>query len=84
MAIITDLKSQKNKSRVNVYLDGSFFCGMEITTLLTNGLKVGSEVTEEKLSSLQLESEQEKCFQKAISLLERQKYTKKQIKTKHL
>lgn len=84
MATITDLKLQKNTARANVYIDGSFVCGMEVSTIVKNGLKVGSEITKEKLEKMQAESETEKATEKALSLLERQKYTKKQIRTKLL
>lgn len=82
MATITDLKLQKNTARANVYIDGSFACGMELSTIVKNGLKIGSEITKDKLEKMQAESEIEKATEKALSLLERQKYTKKQIKTK--
>lgn len=82
MAIVTDLKYQKNKSRANVYLDGFFVCGMETTTLVKNGIKVGVEISSSKLEELQAESEIERAQEKALNLLERQKYTKKQIITK--
>lgn len=76
MATITDLKMQKNKSRVNVYLDNVFVCGMELSTIMKNRLKVGSEITQAKLTELQTESELDKALEKAFSLVERKKYTK--------
>lgn len=82
MAVVTELKYQKNKSRVNIYLDGFFVCGMEASTIVKNGIKVGKEVSFELLEELQSESEIESAKEKALSLIERQKYTKKQLKTK--
>lgn len=82
MAVVTELKMQKNKSRANVYLDGFFVCGMETTTLVKNGIKVGVDITPSRLEELQAESEVERAQEKALCLLERQKYTKKQIETK--
>ena len=82
MAIITELKYQKNQSRVNVYLDGEFACGMELSVILKNGIKVGVEITEERLSKLRIESDFDKAYEKALGLLNRQKYTKKALKAK--
>lgn len=82
MGKITGLSLQKNKNRANVFLDGRFVCGMDTETIVKNGLKVGQEITIEKLSSLQSDSEVNKAFDKCLSLLERQLYTKKQIARK--
>lgn len=84
MAIITDLKLQKDKSRANVYLDNKFVCGLEVSTIMQNQLKVGKEISVERLEQIQLDSEVERAKEKALKLLERQKYTKKQLKTKLL
>ena len=82
MAIITNLKLQKDKNRVNVYLDGEFVCGMEMSVILKNGLKIGCEIQEERLMELQSESEFNRVYEKALRLLDRQKYTKFALKTK--
>lgn len=82
MAIITNLKLQKDKNRVNVYLDGEFVCGMEMSVILKNGLKIGCEIQEERLRELQNESEFNRVYEKALRLLDRQKYTKFALKTK--
>ena len=82
MAIVTELKYQKNKSRANVYLDGFFVCGMEVSTLVKNGIRVGVEISAVKLEELQAESELERAQEKALSLVERQKYTKRQLTNK--
>ena len=82
MSIITELKLQKSKTRANVYLDGQFACGLELSTIVKNQLKVGVEISKDKLEQMQAESEVERATEKALGLLERQKYTKKQIRTK--
>ena len=82
MAIITELKIQKNKSRANVYLDGVFYCGLEVATIMKHGLKTGFEISSSELEKIQLDSEVERASEKALNLLERQKYTKSQIRTK--
>lgn len=82
MAIVTELKLQKNDSRANVYLDGEFVCGMEISVILKNGIKVGTEITEDRLEELKQESIFSKAYEKALSLIDRQKYTTRALKTK--
>ena len=40
VAVITELKLQtKNKSRVNVYLDGVYFCALQLETIIKYALK---------------------------------------------
>lgn len=82
MAKISSVTLQKNKSRANIFLDGEFVCGLNNLTLVKNGLKPGTEITKEKLMKIYNESEIEGAYEKALSLLSRQKYTKKAITDK--
>lgn len=82
MAKISSITLQKNKSRANIFLDGEFVCGLNNLTLVKNGLKPGTEITKEKLMKIYNESEIEGAYEKALSLLSRQKYTKKAITDK--
>lgn len=67
MAEITAITPQiKDKTRCNIEVDGRFFCGMKLITVMQNRLKVGSEVTAERLSAIQLESEKETALDKAL------------------
>ena len=65
MAKITKIEGQKNKARVNIFVDEAFFCGLEKETAIIFGLKVGSEVDEGKLSKAIAESETKRAFNKA-------------------
>lgn len=82
VAKISNITLQKNNSRANVFLDGEFVCGLNTLTLVKNGLKQGTEITKEKLMKIYNESEIESAYEKAISLLSRQKYTQKAITDK--
>jgi regulatory protein len=65
MPIITSLEPQKNKKRVNVYLDGKFGFGIDLENLVRLGLKV-----EQKLSEGEIEKIIEKvAFQKTYNKL---------------
>ena len=65
---ITEITPQKHDaSRCNISVDGRFFCGMQLITVLEHRLKVGSIVTEEELSELQFEGEKRTALDKALT-----------------
>ncbi len=70
----------KDKTRCNIYVDGRFFCGLGMETVVKNRLKVGQAVTEESLSAMQLESEKAAAFDKALTHLSATRKTEKQIR----
>lgn len=78
---ITGIAPQvKDKSRCNIEVDGRFFCGMRLETVLENRLKVGSVVSEEQLSALQLSSEKMTAFDKALTHISVSMKTEKEIR----
>lgn len=79
MATITNITLQKNKSRANIFLNGEFVCGLNNITIVKNGLKIGTVIQKENLLKIYNESEMDGAYEKALSLLSRQKYTKKAI-----
>ena len=79
MAVITKLTMQKDKTRANVYLDGDFVCGLSTLTIVKNGIKLGTEISKEELLLLVDDSEAERAYEKALSLLSRQRYTKRAL-----
>lgn len=65
---ITAITPQKHDAtRCNIEVDGRFFCGMQLVTVMQHRLKVGSVVSEEELSLLQLDGERQTAFDKALS-----------------
>ncbi len=67
MSQITAITPQKkDKTRCNLEIDGKFFCGMKLVTVMQNRLKVGTEIAAEELSRMQLESEKETALDKAL------------------
>ena len=81
MKTITDIKAQvKNPKRCNIYLDGAFALGLDLETVVKNRLKVGLEIDEERLSSLQAESELSTALDKALSFISLSKKTEKQVR----
>ena len=80
MKTITDLKTQvKNKKRVSVYLDGAYYCGFDIATVLKNRLKVGMEIDEKILVDIQRESELQACFDSALNYISTSVKTEKEV-----
>ena len=80
MAKITDIMPQiKDKTRVNLYLDGKFYCGMDLVTVLSNRLKAGMEISEEELGEMQRLSEEERALTKAMHYLTGSIKTEKEV-----
>lgn len=80
MKTITDISIQKNKkNRVNISLDGSFFCSMELETVIKNKLKKGTIISEKILENIQLESEKLTAFNMALNLINKRFKTQKEI-----
>lgn len=68
MSRITAIEpQQKDPQRVNIYLDGEFAFGLARIT--TGWLKVGQELSEEKIAALQVEDANEIAYQKALHFL---------------
>ncbi len=70
----------KDKARCNIYVDGRFCCGLTLETVVKNRLKAGRVVTEEGLAQMQLESEKNTAFDKALNHLSATRKTEKQIR----
>lgn len=80
MPKITDMQIQKsNKTRANLYVDGEFAFGVEMLTVMKLGLKIGQEVSEQKLQEAIFDSEKSVAFEKAMDYLSRSMKTQKQI-----
>lgn len=71
----------KDKTRCNVYVDGRFYCGLTLEAVMKNRLKTGVIVTEERLAEIQLESEKNTAFDKALTHISATRKTEKQVRT---
>ena len=80
MKTVTALVAQqKNKKRVNLYLDGEYYCALDAFTALSNGLKVGAVVDEFKIAETLQEAEYASALDKATGYLSRSMHTKAQM-----
>lgn len=78
---ITSITPQmKDKTRCNIYVDGRFCCGLTLEATVRNRLKVGQIVSPERLAEIQLESEKNTAFDKALTHLSATRKTEKQIR----
>lgn len=81
MPTITDIKIQKNnKTRANVYLDGEYAFALEMVTVMKLGLKIGAEVSEQKLAEAVFDTEKSVAFGKAVDYLGRGSKTTSQMR----
>lgn len=81
MGKITDIAPQKkNKKRMSIYIDGSFVCGLEGITVLSRRLQIGDEIDAEELGAIQLESERQTAFEKALKYMTARMHTKKEMR----
>ncbi len=84
MAIITKIEEQKNKKRVNIFVDNAFFCGLTKETAIIFKLKVGSEVNQKQLEEAIFASEVNRAFEKASDYIGSRMHTKKELYDKLL
>ena len=84
MAFITKIEEQKNKKRVNIFVDDAFFCGISKETAVVFRFKVGSVVNENKLLEAVHASEVNRAFEKASDYLGMRMHSKKELVDKLL
>ena len=70
----------KDKRRCNIYVDGRFCCGLTLEATVKNRLKVGQIVFPEQLAEIQLESEKNTAFDKALTHISATQKTEKQMR----
>lgn len=80
MPKITDMQIQKNnKTRANVYVDGEFAFALEMLSVMKLGLKIGQDVSEERLREAVADSEKSVALEKAMNYLSRGMKTERQM-----
>lgn len=81
MAQITDISPQvKDKERCNVYVDGSFYCGMRLETVIKYRLKAGQHIERAALDEIQMENEKAQALDRALTHLSATMKTEKQMR----
>jgi len=78
---ITALESQKkDPSRVSVYVDGIFYCGVSVNNIAKYSLYVGKDVEEKTLENMKFAELVERFLNRTVNFLERAPKTEKQVK----
>ena len=79
--IITKVEvQQKHKDRVNIYVDGEFFCGMTLFACMKYRLKEGLEIDRERLEFLRTETERESACEKGVKYVSKTQKTEKEMR----
>ena len=66
MPVITSIKQQKAKNRVNVYLDDKFGFGIDLDNFVLLHLKVNQELTDEEVEKVVRKAEFQKTLDKLL------------------
>lgn len=78
---VTQLSSQKkNPSRVNLYIDEEFFCGLSLDSVAKFGIYQGREIGEEELDEILMEDVKSRFSQRAMSYISRAIKTEYQMR----
>ncbi len=81
MPKVTDITFQtKNKSRVNLFVDGEFFSGVSLETVMRYRIKKGDEYDEAELKNIIEQNEKNEALNKASNYISKSLKTKRQVK----
>lgn len=81
MQKITQISAQeRNKERANIYIDGEFYVGVSLETVLKLRLKIGDNVDGDRLSEIVAEAERADAMAKAADYALKTLKTKRQVK----
>ncbi len=80
MSIITSVTAQKNKKRVNVFLDGEYSFSIDLDNFGLLGLKVGRELSQDEINEIIKKGELQKSFDKTLNFAMRRPRSEKEIK----
>jgi len=78
--IITSIKPQKKKDRVNIYLDDKFGFGIDLENFVKLGLKVDQELTDEEIVEIVKKSEFQKTLDKLLRFATLRPRSEKEVK----
>ena len=79
MAIITKIEEQKNKKRVNIFVDDAFFCGLNKETAVVFRLKTNKEVDEKTLKEAVFDSEVKSATEKGVDYISSRMHSRKEL-----
>lgn len=77
--LITDLKRKGNSETYYVYIDGNFYCSMQLEVLYKYHIKVGTEIDEDKFNEAKIESDKLVCSTEALNYVSKRLRTEFQV-----
>lgn len=80
MPQITAIKPQKNKKRVNIYLDGEFGFGLDLENFVLLNLKVEQQLTIEEVNEIIKKAEFQKYYNKLLNFVTVRPRSEKEVK----
>lgn len=80
MPTITSIKSQKNRKRVNIYLDEKFGFGLDLENFVKLGLKVEQELSEKEIEEIVKKAELQKVYDKILRFASLRPRSEKEFK----
>lgn len=66
MPVITSIKQQKKKDRVNVYLDDKFGFGIDLDNFVLLNLRIGQDLSDERIEEVIRKAEFQKTWEKLL------------------
>lgn len=79
MPIVTAIKPQRSKKRVNIHLDGKFGFGIDLENSVKLGLKVEQELSEEEIEKIIKKAEFQKAYDKIVRFASLRPRSEKEI-----
>lgn len=67
MPQITDLKIQKKRDRVNVYVDGKYSFSLDYESYYKSGLKINQTISEDKIKNISCQGDFQKILDKILA-----------------
>lgn len=78
---ITDIKEAvRDQNRLNIYIDGKFFCSLALSQVVDLKLKIGRVLTDEELVELRRASEFGKLYQRALEYALLRPHSQKELR----
>lgn len=85
MGTITEIREQKRrKDRVSLFIDGRYTLSMTRLSLISAGLSVGQELSQDQLSNLEAEDTLEEAMGAALRFLGQRPRSEKEVRTRLL
>ncbi len=80
MPVITAIKPQRSKKRVNIYLDDTFGFGIDLDNFVILGLKINQELTQKEVEEIIKKAEFQKTWDKLLRFAMLRPRSEKEIK----